>query len=249
MYGSDWKAELDFLQDCFEEYGERGIESVYEPACGTGRLLFRLAGLGFEVGGLDLNPAMVDYCNARLERHGCPGRVTLGDMTDFRLQQPRDAAFNLINSFRHLTTERAAVDHLRCVARALRPGGLYVLGLHLTPLDIEPLQEESWPARRGNLAVLSRLWIVSADYRRRYEEVGMSYDVYTPSRQFRIEGRSRFRTYTAAQFEKTLKTAGVFEVVATHDFGYDIEEQVEIHGETEDIVYVLRARSQQPGRL
>ncbi|MEM9353550.1 MAG: class I SAM-dependent methyltransferase [Planctomycetota bacterium] len=249
MYGSDWKAELDFLQDCFDKYADGQVGTVFEPACGTGRLLFRLAGLGFDVGGLDLNPAMVDYCNARLEKHGRPGRVTLGDMTDFRVQRPYEAAFNLINSFRHLTTEKAAIDHLRCVARALHPGGLYVLGLHLTPLDIEPLQEESWPARRGNLAVLSRLWIVSADYQRRYEEVGMSYDVYTPTKQFRIEGRSRFRTYTAAQFEKTLKSAGVFEVVATHDFGYDAGEDIEIQGETEDIVYVLRATGQRPGRL
>ena len=46
VYGSDWKAELDFLLACFKKYGKGRVASVFEPACGTGRLLFRLAGEG-----------------------------------------------------------------------------------------------------------------------------------------------------------------------------------------------------------
>lgn len=242
VYGSDWKAEFDFLLDCFEEHARLKVKRVFEPACGTGRLLAKLAGAGFDVSGLDLNPHAVDYCNKRLVRHGFQPTAFVGDMTDFRFKRPVDAAFNTINSFRHLSTERQAQDHLRCVADALRPGGIYVLGLHLTPTAVEPLQEESWSARRGNLAVLSRLWVTECDRKTRRERVGMSFDVYTPSEQFRIEDSITFRTYNHRQMSRLLESIAGFEVTAVYDFSYDISRPIEIGPETEDVVYVLIKR-------
>ena len=54
---------------------------------------------------------------------------------------------NTINSFRHLPTEAAAVGHLESLAKAVRVGGIYALGLHLTPTKGEASDEESWSAR------------------------------------------------------------------------------------------------------
>ncbi len=50
VYGSDWKAEFDFLLDCFEQHAKVRVRRVFEPACGTGRLLVKLAAAGFHVG-------------------------------------------------------------------------------------------------------------------------------------------------------------------------------------------------------
>ena len=240
VYGSDWKAEFDFLLACFEEHADVRVKRVFEPACGTGRLLAKLAAAGLEVSGLDLNPHAIEYCNQRLERLGFKPTSFVGDMADFTTKQPIDAAFNTINSFRHLATERQAKSHLECVANVLRPGGIYILGLHLTPTVVEPMQEESWSARRGNLAVLSRLWVTKCDRRNRQERVGMSFDVYTPSEQFRIEDQVTFRTYSAAQMARLLDGITKFEVTAVYDFSYDTQRPIEIGSETEDVVYVLR---------
>src|SRR6056297_2451249 len=140
IYGSDWKAEFDFLRACFTQYATGSVQRLFEPACGTGRLLFRLGKAGYEVSGLDLNERAVDYCNQRLIRHGLPASVWVGDMSDFRLPRPVHGAFNTINSFRHLLDELLAVRHLESVARALRRGGIYILGLHLTPTRGEPME-------------------------------------------------------------------------------------------------------------
>ena len=244
VYGSDWRAEFDFLIACFQKHARGGVRRVYEPACGTGRLLVKLATEGFEVGGIDLNPRAVDYCNERLRRHGFEPTALVGDMCDFRTDTPIDAAFNTINSFRHLATEREARDHLRCIFEALRPGGIYVLGLHLTPTSVEPLQEEAWCARRGNLAVLSRMWVIDCNLSRRQETVGMSFDIYTPTRQFRIEDKISFRTYTRPQLTSLLEGFAEIEVTAVHDFGYNIDEPIEIGPESEDVVFVLRKRGE-----
>lgn len=240
VFGSDWAAELEFLQAAFAKHGHGKLKRLFEPGCGTGRLMFRLAQAGYEVAGNDLAVPAVDYCNDRLEKHGFPRTAVVGDMCDFRVAKKFDAAFNMINTFRHLPSEDHAQRHLQCMAAALRKGGLYVLGLHLTPTVGEPIDEEHWHARRGNLTVLSRLWTVEHNRRKRVERVRMSFDVYTPTRSFRLVNCADFRIYTATQMADLLDSVPALEVVETYDFAYNIAKPVTIGVETEDIVYLLR---------
>ena len=240
LFGSDWKAEFDFLQACFQAHARRKVRRLFEPACGTGRLLVKFAAAGYEVAGNDLNPKAIEYCNARLARHGFPPSAVVGDMADFRLRRKVDAAFNTINSFRHLSTERAAENHLCCVADALAVGGLYVLGFHLTPTAGQTSDEESWSARRGHLVVNSRMWSIAVERRRRQERVGMTLDVYTPTRRFRLAEEMVFRTYTAPQFRRLLSGVPRLKLVQTCDFAYEINRPIRINARTEDVIYVLR---------
>ena len=239
VYGSDWHAELRFLEGCFARFVRGQTKTLFEPACGTGRLLHRLACHGFKVSGLDLNERAVDFCNARLERLGFRRTTFVGDMADFALQQPVDAAFNTINSFRHLPTEEAAQSHLACMAEAVRPGGIYVLGLHLTPTTREGIAEEAWHARRGHLVVNTSMWTVERDLRRRLERCGIAVDVYKPTENFRIEDELVFRTYTRPQLEATLAAVPQWTIAEGFDFAYDLGRPRVIDDATEDVVLIL----------
>ena len=242
LFGADCKAEYDFLLACFDEHARRPVRRLFEPACGTGRLLFKFARAGYEVSGNDLNPKAVEYCNARLARHGLAPAAAVGDMADFRLRRKVDAAYNTINSFPHLASEREAQSHLECVARALAKGGIYVLGFHLTPTRGRPWRGESWSARRGHLGVVSQMRKIALDRRRRQERVSLAFDIYTPTRQFRLQDEFVFRTYTAGQFRRLLGRVAGLELVRTYDFGYRIRQPIRITAETEDAVFVLRKR-------
>ena len=242
LFGSDWKAEFDFLQVCFEKHAERRVQRLFEPACGTGRLLIKLAQAGYEVAGNDLNPQAVDYCNARLARYGFPKSVAVGDMSDFQVARKFDAGFNMINSFRHLPTEQQAESHLQCMADAIAKGGLYILGLHLIPTGGDRSEEESWSARRGNLVINSHMWSKAIDRRRRMEKLGMRLDVYTPTRHLRIDDEMFYRTYTARQMTALLDRVPSWELVETYDFAYGIHDPIRITTTTEDVVYILRKR-------
>lgn len=242
LFGADWRAEYDFLGACFERYAQRPVKRLFEPACGTGRLLVRFAKADYEVSGNDLNPKAVAFCNARLERCGFPPSVVTGDMADFRLRRKVDAAFNTINSFRHLDTERKAENHLRCVASALAKGGIYALGLHLIPARGPRCEEESWSARRGSLIVNSRMKSVRLDLKRREELVRLVFDVYTPRRQFRLDDEFPFRTYTADQLRHLLGRVKELELVEVYDFTYDIDEPIKIGPTTEDVICILRKK-------
>lgn len=240
VFGSDWKAEFDFLLAVFDTHVPGKVRRLFEPACGTGRLVFRLAQAGFKVSGLDLNPRAVEYCNRRLVRHGLPAKVFVGDMSDFRLPRKVDAAFNTINSFRHLLTEGAARSHLRCVAESLRKGGIYVLGLHLTPTAGTPLDEECWSARRGHLAINTYLKTFDLDLRQRTERCRMVMDIYTPTKTRQIEDELVFRTYTAAQLRRLLADVPDLELIATYDFRYQLDAPTEIAADTQDVVLILQ---------
>ncbi len=239
LFNSDWKAEYDFLRACFARYGKGTVHRLFEPACGTGRLLIKFARAGYEVAGNDLNPKAVKYCNARLRRGGFPETAVVGDMCDFRVKKKVDAAFNTINSFRHLKTEKQAVEHLQCMANALAKGGLYVLGLHLTP-PAPQCEHESWTAQRGNLCINSEMETLEIDRRHRTERVRFTFDVYTPTRQFRLADVFTFRTYTRGQFQDLLSKVPQFGLLETYDFAYQIDSPVTVDKETEDVVYILR---------
>jgi len=76
LFGSDWKAEFDFLRACFAKHARRRVRRLFEPACGTGRLMVKFAAAGYEVSGNDLNGKAIEYCNARLARRGFPPSAT-----------------------------------------------------------------------------------------------------------------------------------------------------------------------------
>jgi len=146
----------------------------------------------------------------------------------------------MINSFRHLLTEEQAQDHLRRIAAALRPGGIYALGLHLTPTEGTPLEEESWSARRGHLGINTYLKTFDLDLRKRTERCQMTMDVYTPRQSFQIVDELVFRTYTRRQLTRLLAAVSELELTAIFDFTYRVSEPVEIGDDTQDVVLVLR---------
>ncbi len=242
IFNADWAKEVKFLDACFQKHAKRKVKRVFEPACGTGRLLVKLTKLGYELSGNDLNPKAVDYCNQRLRRHGLPESVTVDDMSNFQLKKRVDAAFNLINTFRHLGTEEQAEGHIRCMAEALNPGGVYLLGLHLLAGKGELMDEESWTGKRGGTSVTSYMWTKKLDRAGRMEHLGMNIDVVTPTTEFRIQDEMHYRTYTAAQMQALFSRVPQFEVAETYTFRCEIDKPEPVSEWSQDVIYVLRKK-------
>jgi SAM-dependent methyltransferase len=147
------KSEVDFLVHCFKRYARRPVRRVLDIACGTGPHLIRLAERGFQLTGLDLSPKNVEYLGHRLRAKGLAAELRIGDMTDFRLRRPVDAAVCMQDSQGHLLTNAALLSHLRSVSRALAPGGLYVFDRYMASSWTNPARSWSWSRRRGRVIV------------------------------------------------------------------------------------------------
>jgi SAM-dependent methyltransferase len=147
------RQEVNFLVHCFRRYAGRRVHTVLDIACGTGPHLIRLAERGYVMSGLDLSPQNIEFLRERAAGKGFAPHLLVADMTRFRLARPVDAAICMQDSQGHLLTNEALLDHLRCVARSLKKGGLYVFDRYMCSSWTDPARRWSWTRRRGKATV------------------------------------------------------------------------------------------------
>lgn len=216
------------------------LKTVLEPACGGGRQLCELADRGYDVFGFDLNLSAVRYAASRLRRRNAGSLVTAADMTDFDFRRRFDVAHCLVNSFRHLLNEKDAVRHLSCVANALRPGGLYLLGLHLLPPDAAEDDCERWSVNHRGLRITTTVRVLSFSRRRRLEVVRFSLRVRSKDRDLRLRTDHTLRIYRADQMRQLLRRVPQFRLLDVYDFCYDPDEPLLLNDDLGDTVLVLQ---------
>jgi SAM-dependent methyltransferase len=186
--------EADFIDAACRKYCPFVARRLVEPACGTGRLISELAARGYQMIGFDLSEPALRYLRRRLARRLLHAETFQAEMSNFRLARPVDAAYCTVNTFRHLLTEQAARGHLKCIADSLRPGGIYILGLHLLPLDGKQENVWHWTEQRRETKVT-----ITLRSRRPSPQMGLEVCVFRcVGVRNRLCAEFQFRTYTAA---------------------------------------------------
>lgn len=239
VFDAGTQVEADFLEAVQQEHGVPGAR-VLEPACGSGRLVLELARRGHAVTGFDRSVPMLDFARARLARARRKATLLEADMSSFRLPRRFELAHCLVSTFKYLLDEESAVAHLACVARALVPGGIYVLGFHLSDYPARAFSRERWVERRGRTTVVCNTQVWPADRRARLERVRTRLVVRQGARERRTQTEWLFRTYDAREVRALLRRVPRLEHVATYDFGHDIRRPIPFDGERLDVVLVLR---------
>jgi trans-aconitate 2-methyltransferase len=121
-----WDAQRYQSQNSFVwQFGEAVIdlldpqagERILDLGCGAGQLTAKIAGRGAHVIGLDASPEMI--AQARSNFPSLDFRVA--DATAFELSEPVNAVFS--NAALHWVKDQRAA--IRCVWRALKPGGRF----------------------------------------------------------------------------------------------------------------------------
>jgi SAM-dependent methyltransferase len=258
-FADETPAEADFLPRAFARFAGGPVRRLLEPGCGGGRLVIEMARRGYDVTGLDNHPRMLAYLKRRIARfENSAGRVSsagrgrsaergvarvvAGDMTDFRFSPRFDSAFCTFNTFRHLTTEQAALDHLNAMARAIRPDGIYVLGFHLLPPDASEECIERWRARSGPTEISYTLRVLESCRRKRLERLRVTLLARTKRREVRAATEFDLRLYNAAQVRSLLEKVPEFELAAVYNFDYEIDRPLRLDNELSDAVFVLRRK-------
>jgi len=241
-FRAETRPEADFIEAACHKYCPFKVRRLLEPACGTGRLIAALAARGYRMTGFDLGRPALDYLRRRLARRGLRAKVFPADMADFRLGDQVDAAYNTFDSFRHLLSEQAARRHLECVADALRPGGIYILGLHLLPPDAAEECTERWTERHGRTQVSVTLRVLATDRRRRVETLRVSLLVRSRKKALRVRDDFQFRLYRAGHFRRLLAKVPSLELCDVYDFWYEIDHPLRLSDELSDTVFILRKK-------
>jgi len=242
-FQSETKREAKFVVDVWNRFGSGPLRRVLEPACGGGRVVRALAKRGYELVAFDDNPKALEYLRARLREEGTTADVFAADLADFQIAAPVDLAYCFCNTFRHLLILQSAERHLRCVSKALRPGGLYLLGMHIMPVDVDPQDEERWTASRGDVKVTTTLTVRETFERKRKEVLRITMDVDMPTDGFRTVCEATLRLYDVAEIRKLFGRVREFELVETYDFLYDADDPIKLDEYSSDVVFVLRKRN------
>lgn len=231
LCGWDPRPERDFVLGAGERYGVGPALRVLEPFCGSGRLLRAMPGLAV---GFDQNPHMVRYAR------GTGARVFRADAAGFAVREASfDLAYCLIDSFRYLLSEEAARAHLRAVARALRPGGVYVVGMEVTG-DLDPdATRDAWTAERGDLRVDGEVTCLG-DRAERVETLRVRLVVRRGDRREEVEDFQPMRVYARADLASLLAAEGSFEIAAAFDGRYDLARPMPFERVAGSSVLVLR---------
>lgn len=224
--------EVDLLQRLARRHGVPGGTAArwLEPACGSGRYLRVLAGRGLRATGLDRDAGMLDYARATLRRRRLLQRVALleADMTEVDAVVPagsHDLAFNLVNSIRHLGSDASMLRHLAGVHRALRPRGLYIVGISLCHYGEEVEDEDSWQARRGACEVrqlVTYLPPAGRGARERFETVVSHLAIRRPSGTTHQDSRYRLRCYDEGQWSRLVARSPFERAGSVTDRGVDV---------------------------
>ncbi|MBS0207371.1 MAG: class I SAM-dependent methyltransferase [Planctomycetes bacterium] len=241
-FADETQAEADFIQAAIDRYARRPVRTMLEPGCGSGRLVTELASRGYQVSAFDNNRRALDFLRRRLARRKLSAHVFEADLVHFQLPRRVDLVYNTFNTFRHLLTEQAAVAHLRKVAAHLKPGGLFILGLHLLPPDALEECTERWRARRGATTAVFTLRVIASSRRLRRERLRVNMLVRHGQRTIRAVTEFDLRLYTAAQLRKTVSAVPELELCDVFDFNYVIDEPMRLDNELSDTVLVLRKR-------
>jgi len=247
IFDADTPLEADFLEVMRERHGRTHGRRVLEPACGSGRLVAELAQRGYRVTGFDASPAMLDFARRRLHRRELAARLVEARLEDFDLGGGFDLAHCLVSTFKYLLDEASARSHLEHVARALKPGGIYVLGLHLTDYADRSRNRERWVGSRRGVHVVCNIQGWPADRRKRTERVRSRLVVTRRGVEQRCETHWVFRTYDAAQLRRLLRSVPALEHVATYDFTYDPAAPRRLHDDQLDCMLILRRAGARSG--
>jgi len=176
---------------------------VLDIPCGTGRHAVRLARRGASVLGVDITP---EYLREARKAAGKTANVRFvrGDMRRMPLENEFDAAINLWTSFGYFDDPADDLKTLRAVARALKPGGLFLIDMADITTIRRRLQSRSWTRRADGAYVLEEALYVGG-----YDpKVVNEWTVLKPGKP-PLRSRFRVRAYDKARLLAVLRKSGL----------------------------------------
>ena len=219
VYDVDSEQEVELLLRLARENGLEP-KSVLEPACGGGRLLREFTRRGITSCGFDRNERSIEYARQRLEAEGLRAETFHAGLDEFALSGAVDFAHCTLSTFKYMLEADEVRRHLKRMGEAVRPGGLYVLGLHLVDTETDEVFVERWSGARGDTRVGVRLSYDPPDTKRRREAVRLKLSVTLrgePQAQH-YYSQWQWRSYDAGQLLREIEGVPAWRFLRAYDF-------------------------------
>ena len=199
--------------------------AILDLGCGQGRHTVALARRGYQMTGLDLSALHLRLARRVAREAGADVRWHRADMRDIPWEREFDGAINMFTSFGYLENDEEDFKVLQGVARALRPGGRFLIDT----INRESLMRR-WEERHeqkgldGTIRIEERSFDFLTSRQRNHVRA-----IYPDGTQ--AEGHIDLRLYTLTELAGMLARAGlaVREVWGGYDgreYGFDTRRMI-----------------------
>lgn len=222
MNDMPYRKWVRFAERTWAAYGIKPAK-VVDLGCGTGNIAIPLAGLGYDVAGIDLSDEMLAIAAQKYDRSrsgtlSAAGRITWlqQDMREWELDEPVDAVVSFCDCLNYLTEPEAVVGTFRRTYAGLAAGGVFAFDVHM------PRQLEQYAASQPFVLDdddVAYIWTCEYDEDRREIEHSITFFAMEPSGLFRrFEETHVQRAYPLEWLERELAAAGFTDIRITADF-------------------------------
>jgi len=179
-------------------------DSLLDLCCGQGRHCVQFARRGFQVTGLDLNPAYLELARQAAMADNLQLEVIAGDMREIPFRSRFDAIVNMYSSFGYLESEAEDAKVLASIANALKPGGRLLLDMLNREWAVANYIQHDWHAGAdGTLYVeLRELDLASS-------RMHVSFSIVSTEGGRRDSIGHHIRLYTLTETMRLLEHAGM----------------------------------------
>jgi len=160
-----WHVEGPFFRAILSKNGDlaRDVRTVLDCHCGTGFHCAMLAGMGYDVEGVDASPHMLDVARENLRARGLDVRLHRCDVKEMRPGRSFDCVLSMGNSLPHEFGDENLLASLRRMRESLRDGGLCVV--HIENYDRLYAEGDRFiPTRYSRTPTGAEAFIFAIDY-------------------------------------------------------------------------------------
>lgn len=117
---------------------------IFDLCCGHGRHTIELAKRGYHMTGQDINGFFIKKAEEAAHEAGATVRWVKGDMRDVPFETEFDVVLNLFTAFGYLENEDQDQKVLHQVAKALKPGGQFLMDIMNRERVMRQFMESEW---------------------------------------------------------------------------------------------------------
>jgi len=176
---------------------------LLDLACGFGRHAVGMAKRGYEVTGLDFNESYLAIAAAVAQESGLKVTWQQGDMRTLPFEAEFDAAYSYFTSFGYFDDDENE-KVIEGIARALRPGGRFLIDLFNRDWILTHPTHRVWNQREDGSLLMEE---TSFDLRQ--SRVIAKQIHLTPDGTKRLEKSYQVRTYTCAELASMMHRHGL----------------------------------------